>query len=43
MREKFMSGFMVSIGVMDALVHHCVAMMVMIFYGSLVTQWISGG
>jgi hypothetical protein len=38
-----MSGSVVSIGVMDALVHRCVAAMVVRVYGSLVTQWISGG
>ena len=37
-----MSGSMVSIGVMDALVHHCMAAIVVTFYGSLVTQRISG-
>jgi hypothetical protein len=36
-RDDFMSGFMVSIGVMDALVHHCVAAMVVRVYGSLAT------
>jgi hypothetical protein len=43
MRENFMSGSVVSIGVMDALVHHCVAAMVVRVYGSLMTQRISGG
>jgi hypothetical protein len=38
-----MSGSMVSIGAMDALVHHCVETMVVRVYGSLVTQRISGG
>jgi hypothetical protein len=42
-REKFMSGSMVNIRVMNALVHHCVATMVVRVYGSLETQWISGG
>jgi hypothetical protein len=42
-RENFMSGSVVSIGVMDALVHHCVATMVVRVYGSLATQRISGG
>jgi hypothetical protein len=40
-RENFMSGSVVSIGVMDALVHHCVTMMIVRVYGSLVTQRIS--
>jgi hypothetical protein len=43
MREDFMSGSMVSIGAMDALVHHCVAAMLVRVYGSLVTQRINGG
>jgi hypothetical protein len=38
-----MSGSMVSIGVMDALVHRCVAAMIVRVYGSLATQRISGG
>jgi hypothetical protein len=38
-----MSSSMVSIGVIDSLVHHCVAVMVVRVYGSLTTQWISGG
>jgi hypothetical protein len=38
-----MSGSVVSIGVMDALVHSCMVAMVVRFYGSLVTQRISGG
>jgi hypothetical protein len=38
-----MSGSMVSIGVMDTLVHHCMVEMVVRFYGSLATQRISGG
>jgi hypothetical protein len=42
-REKFMLGFVVSIGPMDALVHRCVTMMIVTVYGSLVTQWISSG
>jgi hypothetical protein len=42
MRENFMLGSVVSIGVMDALVHHCVAAMVVRVYGSLMTQRISG-
>ena len=43
LRENFMSGSIVSIRVMDALVHHCVATMMMRVYGSLATQRISGG
>jgi hypothetical protein len=43
LRDDFMSGSMVSIGDMDALAHRCVAAMVVRFYGSLATQWISGG
>jgi hypothetical protein len=42
-REKFMSGSVVSIGAMDALVHRCVEAMVVRVYGSLATQQISGG
>jgi hypothetical protein len=42
-RDDFMSGSVVSIGAMDALVHHCVAAMVVRVYGSLATQRISGG
>jgi hypothetical protein len=38
-----MSGSEVSIGAMDALVHCCVATMVVRVYGSLATQWINGG
>jgi hypothetical protein len=37
-----MSGSVVRIGVMDALVHHCVATMIVRFYGFLMTQHISG-
>jgi len=43
MRENFMSSSMVSIGVMDALVHRCVVAMAVRVYGSLTTQRISGG
>ena len=43
MREKFISGSIVSIKAMDALVHHCVVVMIVRVYGSLVTQHISGG
>jgi hypothetical protein len=41
--EDFMSGSVVRIGVMDALVHCCVATIIMRVYGSLVTQRINGG
>jgi hypothetical protein len=41
--ENFMSGSMVSIGAMDALVHRCMAAMIVRVYGSLATQRISGG
>ena len=41
--EDFMSGSVVRIGVMDALVHHCMEMMIVRVYGSLMTQCISGG
>jgi hypothetical protein len=43
LRENFMSGSIVSIVAMDALVHCCVAVMIVRVYGSLVTQRISGG
>jgi hypothetical protein len=42
-RENFMSGSIVSIGAMDALVHHFLVAMIMRVNGSLVTQRISGG
>jgi hypothetical protein len=38
-----MSGTVVSIGAMDALAHRCIAVMIVRVYGSLATQWISGG
>jgi hypothetical protein len=38
-----MSGTIVSIRAMDALVHRCIAVMIVRVYGSLATQWISGG
>jgi hypothetical protein len=38
-----MSGSMVRIGAMDSLVYHCIASMIVRVYGSLATQWISGG
>jgi hypothetical protein len=36
-RENYMSGSIMSIGAMDALSHHCVAVMIMRVYGSLAT------
>jgi hypothetical protein len=42
-RENYMSCSVMSIGVMDALAHRCVAAMIMRVYGSLVTQRINGG
>jgi hypothetical protein len=42
-RVNFMSGSVVSIGVMDVLVHRCIAAMIVRVYGSLVTRRISGG
>jgi hypothetical protein len=42
-RDDFMSGSVVSIRAMDDLVHCYVAVMVVRVYGSLSTQWISGG
>jgi hypothetical protein len=33
----------VRIEAMDALLHHCIATMIVRIYGSLATQWISGG
>jgi hypothetical protein len=33
----------VSIASIDSLVHHCIAAMIVRVYGSLATQWISGG
>jgi hypothetical protein len=41
--EDFVSGSMVRIWAMDALVHRFVASMIVRVYGSLTTQWISGG
>jgi hypothetical protein len=41
--EDFMSRSMVRIGAMDALVHRCMAAMIVRVYGSLATQRISGG
>jgi hypothetical protein len=42
-REDFMSIYVVSIRAMDSLVHCYVVVMVVRVYGSLATQWISGG
>jgi hypothetical protein len=42
-RENYMSGSIMSIGAMDALAHHCVVVMIVRVYGSLVTQRINGG
>jgi hypothetical protein len=42
-REKYMSGSVVSIGVMDALAHCCVAAMIVRVYGSLTNQRLNGG
>jgi hypothetical protein len=41
--ENFMSSTVVSIRVMDALAHRCIAAMIVRVYGSLATEWISGG
>jgi hypothetical protein len=38
-----MSGTVVSISVLDALAHRCIAVMIVHMYGSLATQQISGG
>jgi hypothetical protein len=38
-----MSGSVVCIEVMDALLHQCIMTMIVRIYGSLATQWISGG
>jgi hypothetical protein len=40
---NYMSSTVLSIRVMDALSHHCIAAMIVRVYGSLVTQRISGG
>jgi hypothetical protein len=40
--EDFVSGSVVRIGDMDALVHHCMAVMIIRVYGLLVTHRISG-
>jgi hypothetical protein len=41
--EEFMLGSVVRIGVMEALVHRCIATMIVRIYGSLATQRINGG
>jgi hypothetical protein len=41
--ENFMSGTVVSISAIESLAHHCIAAMIVRVYGSLATQWISGG
>jgi hypothetical protein len=41
--EDFMPGLVVWIGVMDTLVHCCIAVMIVRIYRSLATHWISGG
>jgi hypothetical protein len=41
--EHYMSGIVVSISGIDSLLHHCIATMIVRVYGSLATQWISGG
>jgi hypothetical protein len=40
--QNFMSGMVVSIGSIDALVHRCIAGMIVRVYGSLATHRISG-
>jgi hypothetical protein len=40
---NYMSSTVVSNGAMDALAHRYIAAMIVRVYGSLVTQWISGG
>jgi hypothetical protein len=40
---KIMSGSVICIEVMDVLLHHCIAAMIVRIYRSLATQWISGG
>jgi hypothetical protein len=42
-RENYMSGSVVSIGTMDVQAHRDIAAMSVRVYGSLATQWISGG
>jgi hypothetical protein len=41
--QDFMFGTMVSISVINSLAHRCIAAMSVRVYGSLATQWISGG
>ena len=41
--ENIMSGTVVSVSVIDSLVHRCIAAMIVRVYGSLTTQRISGG
>jgi hypothetical protein len=38
-----MSGTVVSISAIESLAHRCIAAMIVQIYGSLATQWISGG
>ena len=38
-----MSGTVVSISGIDALLHRCIAVMIVRVYGSQATHWISGG
>jgi hypothetical protein len=38
-----MSGSVTFIEAMDALLHQCITAMIVRIYGSLATQWISGG
>jgi hypothetical protein len=38
-----MSRMVVSIGAIDSLAHRCIEAMIFRIYGSLATQWISGG
>jgi hypothetical protein len=38
-----MSGTVVSIGAIGSMAHRCIEAMIVRIYGSLVTQWISGG
>ena len=40
---NFMLGMVVSVGVMDALAHQCIATIIVRVYGSLAMQRISGG
>jgi hypothetical protein len=41
--EHYMTGTSVSISGIDALLHHCIAAMIVRVYGSRATHWISGG